>query len=487
MPSTPLSFLRSERLPLVVLWAATAAYGCAAIVLSLDRHFDYRSGFDLANFDQALWLISRGEEPFVTQHGRLYWGDHFGLTPVLLTPLYLLGGGPATLLVVQALTMSAVAPLLYALARAYEAGRWLASLPALLWLASPLTLTPILFDFHHVPLVAPAIVGSVLALRRDRYVLFALLALLACFAKEDVPLLYVMLGVVVALEGRRRLGLAIAAAAAALFAFAVLVFLPAFTDSFAWFAERFAGERGDSLADVVRWTGTHPVEALGDLLATDNLLVLAVLVLTTGGLCLLAPPWLLLALPTLGHNFVSAYGPQHALVYHYHVPAALAFSIAAAVGVRRLATVSPRARLLFATGVAGGLLAATASVEVAVRGGEERELGSGADRRSAVAHVPVGVAVAASPRLTPHMSQRKDLYTLPLPFFGGEGFGTDLSASELVSREADLAWVLLDTVDRPLEAPRSPERLLELLPRRGFEEVARYGTVHVYARAGLRR
>ena len=57
--------------------------------------------FDLAIFDQAVWLISRGETPFVTVRGLHILADHFSIILYLLAPLYWLAATPKTLLLAQ--------------------------------------------------------------------------------------------------------------------------------------------------------------------------------------------------------------------------------------------------------------------------------------------------------------------------------------------------------------------------------------------------
>jgi uncharacterized membrane protein len=474
------------RLPLLVVAGGSLGYAFVAAFFSVRRHDNFRSNFDLANFDQVLWLLSEGHDPLITQSGVSFWGDHFAPAIALLAPLYVLGGGPETLLVFQALAMAAVAPLLFALARAFGAEPRLASIPALLWLLSPLTLIPNVNDVHHIPLVAPLIVGSVLALKLDRLVLFAALGLLACFAKEDVALIYLMLGVVVALDGRRRLGLAIGAVAAAIFVFATAIWLPAFGTA-DWFAERFAGDRGDSLSDVVVWIVSNPLAALGDLVATEKIGLCLALVATTGGLCLLAPRWMLLGLPVLAHNLLSAYGPQHGIWDHYHVPVAIGFSIAAAAGVHRLAEAGSRLRLLAAAGVALAVLVAPLGVRQANEASEwsaarTAALGGPEVRRDALALVPDDVPLAASTRVTPHLAHRRELYTLPLPFFGREEVGSGWSEDELRRRELNVRWVVLDMNDRPTGILDTPERVRRLLPERGFRRIFERGTVSVWRR-----
>ena len=486
LASLPSASMRT-RIPLLVVRGAAIGYACLVAYFSVRRHEAFRSGFDLANFDQVLWLVANGHEPLNTQTGRLFWGEHFSPTILLLTPLYVLGGGPTLLVVVQALTMALVAPLLFGLARAYGAHAWLAAIPALLWLLSPLTLIPNVNDLHHVPLAAPLIVGSILALKHDRLVVFAILGVLACGAKEDVSLVYVMLGIIVAFDGRRRLGAAISATALGVFVFAVVIFQPAFSESLTWFEKRFAGERGESASDVVIWIASHPIAALGDLVTLQNLAVCAVLVLTTGGLCLLAPRWMLLGIPALAHNLLSAYGLQHGIQDHYHVPIALAFATAAAVGVHQLALTGVRVRMLAAAGVTFAVLVFPLGVSNVDRQSEwsgegTARTGGAAARQAMIALIPEDVPLAASTRLTPQLAHRRELYTLPLPFFGGKEIGVDWSQEEMEHRAAGVRWVILDTNDVPLENPRTRELIGPVLERLGFRRIARQGTVSVHVR-----
>jgi hypothetical protein len=299
--------------------------------------------------------------------------------------------------------------------------------------------------------------------------------------------MYAMLGLVVAIEGRRRLGAAIAGVSLAVFVVVIGVFMPAFSDSASWFAKRFAGSRGDSLTDVFLWMARHPLAAAGDLVTAENLTVCAVLVLMTGGICLLAARWMLLGLPVLAHNLLSAYPSQHELATHYFVPVALAFSIAAAVGVHRFAELGPRTRIVIGACVVTAALSSAIGVNAA-RTGSELHAATGANpdgvdaRRDAVALIPRDAVVAATPRLSAHLSSRREIYALPLPFLGRLAYGADWSPEEMARRARRVRWVLLDTDDRPAEFPRVAERVVPVLRRLGFVEIFRRGSVAVYVR-----
>jgi len=104
----------------------------------------------------------------------------------------------------------------------------------------------------------------------------------------------------------------------------------------------------------------------------------------------------------------------------------------------------------------------------------------------AISLVPDDAVVAATPRLSAHLSEREEIYALPLPFLGREAYGTDWSAEEMARRAKRVRWVVIDTDDRPIEFPLVAERILPLLPELGFHAVFREGSVIVFSREGER-
>src|SRR5262249_3650308 len=131
-------------------------------------------------------------------------------------------------------------------------------------------------------------------------------------------------------------------------------------------SKRFAGDRGDSLGDVASWIVRHPASTAADVFTGHDLSLVVALLLTTGGLCLLAPRWMLLGLPALSHNVLSAYSPPHRIGSHYYVSVGLAFAIAAAAGVHRLTVIGRVPRLAFTAGVAATVVTFALGIELSV-------------------------------------------------------------------------------------------------------------------------
>jgi len=257
-------------------------------------------------YDQLVWLLAYGHEPFSTVISRPLLGGHFQPGIVLLTPIYWLDLGVPGLLTAQSIALALTAPALYALARASGASSVLAALPALLWLVCPFVASANLFEFRQDPFAVALIVVSVLAALQGRHALLVAAAVLALSPKEDIALTYVMLGLLLMVHGRRRLGVILALGSAAWYVAAIST-MNALGSSNEAFARRFAGERGDSVGEAFLWMLEHPLQLLGDV-AVDSLGDVLLLLLSTGSLALLAPSWLLLSLPTALHNALSAYG-----------------------------------------------------------------------------------------------------------------------------------------------------------------------------------
>lgn len=467
----------------VAVWVGATVYSVLLSIEAVREHHRFETFLDLAVYDQLLWLLANGHEPFSTVISRPLLGGHFQPGVALLTPLYWLDLGVPALLTAQSVALALTAPALYALARAYGASPPLAAVPAFLWLVCPWVASVNLFEFRPDPFAPALIVVSVLTAVQRRYVWLAVTALLALSLKEDVSLTYVMLGIVLALQGFRRVGGLLALGSAAWFVVATAV-VNASGGANEAFGRRFAGERGDSVGDALVWAVTHPFDTLGDFVR-DSLGGLLLLVVSTGGLALLAPVWMLLSLPTALHNALSAHGPQHELHFHYHLGTLTGFFVAAAIGAARVPGLGRPARLAV-------LVVGFAAIVTAFAGGlsVHQDLAHlrpshAASAELALARIPNGVSVAATPSLLPHLSQRVEIYSLPEPFVPLD-WGGSLAPAEFAERARGVRFVAyLERDISPSGGYSASEDLpsvRRLLLRSGFVEIARVGRVHILER-----
>lgn len=469
---------RTLAVPLFV-WLTAFVYAVVLSLESISAHRAFVTGYDTALYDQLLWLLANGKEPFSTIVAKPMLADHFQPGLALLTPLYWLGGGVTTLLVVQSAALAATGPALYALARAFGARPVLAAVPALLWIVCPFVARLNLWEFRPTAFVSVLLVLSALAALRGRVWMLGTTALLALSLKEDVALAYLGLGAVLVVHGQRRIGTAVAALSTAWFVVASLV-VRSGSGAQGAFGRRFAGDRGDSVAEAFVWMLQHPLATAGDIVQ-DSLFYVLLLLIATGGLALLAPLWMLVALPSAAHNALSAYEPQHLLSFHYHQLTMTGLFLAAAVGVRRLEQAGWPLRAAAGVGIAlAAVLAVAAGNWAHAHESEGVRLPRDATRQ-ALSLIPPDAPVTASTHLLPHLSQRVAVYPLPEPFVPLDS-GSPLSEAEFAKRAERVAYAVYREGDLPVEYTGTPASVLAVLAYEGFEPVARAGQVTVFAR-----
>jgi uncharacterized membrane protein len=468
------------RVALAIVWLAALVYVLVLSLESVSAHRSFVTGYDTALYDQLLWLLANGHEPFSTIVDKPMLADHFQPGLALVTPLYWLGGGVPALLVLQSVALGATGPALYALARASGARPGLATLPALLWIACPFVARLNLWEFRPTAFVSVLIVLSVLGAVQGRIWLLGTTALLALSLKEDVALVYAALGVVLAVQGQRRIGSAVTVVSTGWFVVGSLV-VRSGGGSLDALGRRFAGDRGDSVSEALAWMIQHPLATAIDIVQ-ESLFYILLLLVSTGGLALLAPLWMLLALPSAAHNALSAYEPQHLLSFHYHQLTMTGLFVAAAVGVRRLEAAGWR--LLGGAGagiVVAAILAVAAGSWAHAHGSEGVRLPR-EPTSTVLSLVPPDAPVAASTHLLPHLSHRVEAYTLPEPFVP-LGIGSPLTDAQLAKRAERVGYVLYRDGDLPVEYKGTAASVITLLEREGFEPVARAGQVTVFARS----
>ena len=469
----------------VAVWLGTALYAVALSTEAIADHSGFRTGFDTAIYDQLLWLLAHGDDPFSTVLSRPMLADHFQPGLVLFTPLYRLGLGVPGILAVQSVGLALTAPALFALARTFGASASLASIPAFLWLVCPWVASVNLFEFRPSAFVPLLLVLSVLAAIQGRVILLVVTTVIALSLKEDVSLTYLVLGLLLAYQGKRWMGGVLAAGSALSFVVASRITESAGGSNV--FARRFAGERGESVGDAVVWSLQHPIETLTDF-ASQSLVGLVALLVATGGLALLAPVWLLLAAPTVLYNALSAYTSQHDLVHHYHQGTVVGLFVAAAVGVGRLGTAGRRVRLATTAGLAAAaVVALLGGVRVHSLPSESPTLDP-ARTDEALDVIPPGVPVAATRSLLPHLSQRVEVYSLPEPFIPLD-WGGSLTSEELAERAGRVEWVAYvegDQIGRIFTGELGVETAIPdvrpTLEREGFVVVARTGPLEILRR-----
>ena len=107
-------FKRDFLIVILLFLTASTIYS----LLSLTRHFHFQSqGIDFAIYDQALWLYSKFESPFSTINFRHDLADRFRPIMIPLSLLYVFTNNESTLLIFQAVIVSATVFPIWLIAR----------------------------------------------------------------------------------------------------------------------------------------------------------------------------------------------------------------------------------------------------------------------------------------------------------------------------------------------------------------------------------
>jgi uncharacterized membrane protein len=429
-----------------VLGAMVVGWSTVFIVLGWLRHTRFATySFDLGIYDQGVWLLSRFHDPFVTVRGLELFGHH--VNPILLAfvPFYWLGAGPLFLLSAQVLVQATGAIAVYLLARDRIHDRWLAVALAAVLLLNP-TYQYLTWEFFHPDALAIApLLFAYWAARTARWRWFVVFAVVAAACKEDVALALAVMGVLIAVRGRRRIGVVVVAASLAWYAFATRVVIP-LSNGIGPFYDTFFGDLGKNPIEVGTHLATHPRETVELATESDRVSYYEMMFAPVAFLPLLALPTLLIAGPMLAVNVFSSFPYTREIRYHYSSLVLVGIILAtveavAWVGHRRPGLLRFLVGLVVATSLAATVAWGPSPISVKYHSGiwalaADRQ----AAKDAAVARIPDGEATSAIYNLLPHVAHRQQIYDFPVPWrnvnWGVHG--------EHLAHPADVRWILVD-------------------------------------------
>jgi uncharacterized membrane protein len=387
--------------------------GTAYTALDLARldHFEPLE-WDLAIFGQGVWLLSRGEIPYVSVRGLNLLGEHATFIHLPLAVVYgVLGplAGIRVLVLAQSLALAGAGLALHA---------W--ALPALGRAAAGLVLVAYLFypplqytwGEYYQP-VALALLPLVLAFRaveegRTRGALLWSAAALLCM--ENVAATVAALGVYALVRRRQGMGLALVAVSAAYVAVLLGVWFPWVNPGRGYvYANRLFGDYARDLPGAVAYLA-HPAHLLGRVATVENGRYLLGLLVPVAFLPLAAPGPLAVA-AQLPLNLVSSWPYAHELRYHY-VALVVPFVFLALVAALRRSPAGSRARAtacaVLVAGVGAGQILYGPDW-LSYRGDDARA----EDLRALLGRIPADLAVSADYPFLPHLCHRRRLYMFP--------------------------------------------------------------------------
>jgi uncharacterized membrane protein len=339
---------------LLTLSGALLGFGWLAMLLLRRADGLATPAYDHAFFQQIVWNVSEGRGFVSSFNDGSFLGLHF--SPLLAVPAVVetVWADARVLSLFHALALAASGPAAFIFLRVAfrpsPSASWLA-----VAIAAPLPIWSAVqeagrADFHTESLALPFAMLAGWAGLRGRTLLLLTFAVVVLLAKEDQGFTVFVVGALVAARGpgrlrqrRRRMPGARAAGLALMtigIVWTLLVFgvvMPLLRDGArletAWYYA-WISENGGPLANAGR-IREQLMNAPGWMAASG-------LLLSTGGLALLRPAWLLLALPPILANLLSANPAQADLKLHYTLLPIMPFVVAAALGGRRALAWSAR-------------------------------------------------------------------------------------------------------------------------------------------------
>ena len=307
-------------------WFLTNAIAISTLILFLcssARHALFQSSFDLAIFDNAVYLISQGQEPFVTFRGLHILGDHAAWIIYPLALFYKIDPDVHWLFFIQALSLASGALPLWYLCRVTGLRISQSKTIVLAYLLYPAIFNVNLFDFHPEVIAVPAIFSAILAVKRDRLGWFIAAVVLILGCKAVLALSVIGMGVWLLVSSnkyRYQYGIIAIILGCGWLAIATQLIIPAFSGEEAAAVDRYS-YLGDSVLEIAKNLIIKPDLVLGKVFSLDSLGYLILLAIPLWwGLSPLHLMPLVAAMPIFLINLLSDSSAQRNLVHQYSLP-----------------------------------------------------------------------------------------------------------------------------------------------------------------------
>ena len=297
----------------------------ATIILfatSSARHALFHStAFDLAIFDQAIYLISQNQTPFSSLMAINIFGDHAAFIFYPLALLYKIYPDVHWLLFVQAISLALGAWPSWSLARQAGLNEPKAIAIAAVYLLYPAVFNVNLFDFHPEVIALPALLAAILAARLNKTLWFCATIVLVLSCKAVLSLTVAAMGLwLLCFDKKRNCGLIALFLGAGWFLVATQAVIPYFNQG-----REHAGigryqYLGNSVFEIVINLIVKPNLVLGRLFSLDTLEYLALLLLPVIWWLSRQLTPLISAVPMLAMNILSDIPAQRDLIHQYSIP-----------------------------------------------------------------------------------------------------------------------------------------------------------------------
>lgn len=428
-------WLRQRTIPQIIVAAMVLLWTAYFTQRSLDIHHGLgTSAYDSGLYDQGMWLLSRGQAPFVTLMGRNMFGDHTSFVLLFLVPFYWIAPGAWIMFFFQSAAIAAGAIPVFLYGRSRLGSEWFAAVAAATYLLHPATGWANLENFHPDSFLGVFVGVAIYAALERKWRLYGVFVVLSLLVKEDVSLVVVPLGLWVALRRDRRIGL-ITIFGSLWFMFTAmyvvmrgLIGQPTLN---AWripFSQPGDGT-GAAVKRLVDTAVTNPTQLADHLRADNRPFYLWQMTSPFAWLFIRLPSVALIGALVMFTNVLSTFWYQYQVQYHYALIAVPALSIGTVhaigairdrqIGIGALGTIGTRSLavggLALSSFVAATLWAPMPWGRTMLYQGDPGNVYA-TTMREIIVDIPDGASVAAFHRVAPHIAYRTEVYQFPNPF-----------------------------------------------------------------------
>jgi uncharacterized membrane protein len=313
-----LKSLKTHPVFLMIVATTIVLFACSSA-----RHALFHStAYDLAIFDQAVYLISQNQTPFSSLMAVNILGDHTAFIFYPLALLYKIYPDVHWLLFVQAISLALGAWPSWSLARQAGLNERKSMAVAALYLLYPAVFNVNLFDFHPEVIAVPAFLAAIVAARLDKILWFCAAIVLILSCKAVLSLTVAAMGLWLLLfDKKRNCGLLALFFGVAWFLIATQAIIPYFNQG-----KEHAGigryqYLGKSVLEIAVNLILKPNLVLGRLFSLETFEYLALLLFPI--IWWISPRHLtplISAVPMLAMNLLSDIPAQRDLIHQYSIP-----------------------------------------------------------------------------------------------------------------------------------------------------------------------
>ena len=407
--------LRASK-PTLLVWTVVALYATYFSVRTVGVHRGLgTSAYDFALYDQGLWLISRGDTPFVTLMGRNLFGDHSSFILLLLVPFYWVISSTSLLFVVQSIAIALGALPVYYFSKSCMRSEGLGALMAVLYLVHPAIGWTNLENFHPDSMLGVLVATAIWAAHSKRWRWYWAAVALALLVKEDVAFVLVPLGVWVGVYHHRRFGLITSLVSLATMAVMFLVVMRGLTGVTFRNSWRVPfGGIGGFFATLV----TKPLDFARYIASEDRPMYVWQMLSPMAFVFAYRPALALVGVVMLASNVVSTFWYQHYIHYHYSliIVPCIVMGSAWALGKMSRNVMNASAVLVAMASFLTAFLWSPLPLSLSTTQHWTAQSAPVVAAREALEFVPGDVSVAAYHSVSAHLARRVEIYSFPNPF-----------------------------------------------------------------------